>query len=159
MMRFIADKKGVSAVMVALLLMVVFVLLAIVVDVSNALLVKHQLQAVADAGSLAGASVFELATEIDNGEFVTKIKVLPEARDEAESVILLNCENFNFSRRNIVLKDFDGRPFLDDGIGTSAYEVKLRASFPTLLLHLVYPSGRHGFELNVVSEAEVILVR
>ena len=81
LMKYYKEKKGITLVLIALMLAVLLFFLGMAVDISYMYHVKNQLQVAADAASLAGAA--KLAGGIDDSTTNPNVLDQTEARQEA----------------------------------------------------------------------------
>jgi hypothetical protein len=81
LLKYVKEKKGISLVLIALFLAVLFMLAGLAIDITYMYYVKNQLQVAADAASLAG--VAKLTGEIDNTSVNPNVLHQESARQEA----------------------------------------------------------------------------
>lgn len=153
-MKLLHEEKGVSVVLVALLLPVILLFFALALDVAGLVFAKRQVQTTADAAALAGASQFEVHGEWDGERWEPVFTIQPEAEKEAQRAIDYNSENFRFSARDI---DLD---WYHDGIGTDTFFVYIDIEMPTMLFWGLYgifdgETGGETFKFNVDAAVKV----
>ncbi len=152
----IKDEKGVTALLIALLLPVILLFFALALDVISLVLVKHQVQATADAAALAGASNFEVNGVYYGKELVPVFSILPESIGEAQAVIDMNSKDHEFAGRGISLD------WYFYGVNTEVFSVTVEVGAPTLLFGSVYglfDGGGHNVSFQFSTEAEVRILQ
>jgi len=144
----------------------IFFFFAAMVDIGHGLLVRRQLQSMADAASLGGAMEHDIVLESDNGE-LKQVAVIfeEEAKDTAEELIERNADNFNFYYNNDSengeednSKKFGRVEIVDKEITLKAedeLEVSLRASVDAVLLGLVTEGEVTDFYVQAAAESTV----
>jgi Flp pilus assembly protein TadG len=109
LLKYYKEKKGISLVLIALLLAVLFMLAGMAIDISYMYYVKNQLQVAADAATLAGAA--NLAGGIDDTSVNPNILDQESARQEAWKFA---CKNRATNRAVFLVTDGGKDPFNPD---------------------------------------------
>ena len=154
-MKLLANQKGYSIIMVPPVLLVILTLFAFAFDYGRVLLAKHQLQAAADAATIAGSSMIKVLykdVDYNTGSSENNTTIIEYASEnlvveEADKVFDLNYEDMKLENKGINITDKQGT-LLD---GKFSYKVLGEIDMSTTLSML---TGKTLQSFTVFSESK-----
>lgn len=137
-MRILRDQKGTITSYAAILMTLILLFTALGLDLGRAFILKHQLQAMCDAASLAGASAVHAEFLYDDyGGIKGQILVVtvPLCDEYAQDTFNQNIAAAGFDREGVTVTSYHGWPFDANGDGyLDSYHAEITAEIRTRLL-------------------------
>lgn len=136
--RLIRDQKGTVTACVAILIPAILLISALGLDFGRAFVLKHKLQAICDATSLAGASaVHGEFFHDEDGNITGQILVVsvPLCDQYAQDTLAQNIAVAGLDKEGVTIESFSGLPLDKNNDGyLDSYHVEMTAKIKTVLI-------------------------